>query len=252
MGGRLFESTRGGQSLTPLGEGLVEQAETIECGFSNIETERDGTPQGVVRVSAAEGFATWMIAPVLDQLVKQYDRLSVDLVTNNGFLSPSKRETDIAITLAPPRRGSLMVRKLADYSLGVYAARDYLASHSPVTCPSDLRAHVIVGYVPDFIYAPELRYLEEIDPTLVARLKSTSINAQTGMIAAGAGLAVLPCFIGDSVPALQRILPDIVIRRAFWIVTHQDTRPTPRIEAFVNWLLHVADDGKGRLLGGSP
>jgi len=45
----------------------------------------------------------------------------------------------------------------------------------------------LVGYVPDLIYAPELRYLAEVDEALEPTLRSSSINAQASLIASGAG-----------------------------------------------------------------
>jgi hypothetical protein len=68
-----------------------------------------------------------------------------------------------------------------------------------------------------------MRYLHEIEPGLSARLRSSSINAQHHLLSSGAGLGVLPCFIGDHDPALVPVLPDRRIIRSFWLVSHKDT-----------------------------
>ncbi|MBW8911502.1 MAG: LysR family transcriptional regulator, partial [Sphingomonas sp.] len=53
----------------------------------------------------------------------------------------------------------------------------------------------------------------------------------------GAGIGVLPAFIGDRDPSLTPLLPDLVeIRRSFWLVTHSDLRRLARIEAVAGWL----------------
>ncbi|RYD91648.1 MAG: LysR family transcriptional regulator, partial [Sphingomonadales bacterium] len=101
----------------------------------------------------------------------------------------------------------------------------------------DLRRHPLVGYVPDFIYSPELDYLSEVDSALSAVTRSTSINVQHRLIASGAGIGVLPAFIGDQDGSLTPILPDrIEIQRSFWLVTHSDLRRAARIEAVAAWL----------------
>jgi DNA-binding transcriptional LysR family regulator len=112
-----------------------------------------------------------------------------------------------------------------------------------------LRGHALIGYVPDLLYAPELRYLTEIAPALEPRIRSTSINAQYRLVASGAGIAVLPCFIGDADSELVRVLDDIAVTRSFWLVTHADTRQLPRVEAFVAWLTELAGARQSRLLG---
>src|SRR3546814_7880906 len=74
----------------------------------------------------------------------------------------------------------------------------------PICTPgsaADLRGHVLVGYVPEFIFSPELDYLDEVEAGLEASLRATSINMQHRMIAEGAGIGVLPDFIAGRDPA---------------------------------------------------
>ena len=65
----------------------------------------------------------------------------------------------------------------------------------------------------------------------------------------GAGVAVLPCFIGDSSSQLVRVLPDIVLRRSFWLVTHEETRHFNQIAVFVDWLTKLAQTHRAELEG---
>ena len=247
----LFEQTREGQVLSEAGEALLAKAEEMERFASTIDSDsgKSRTTSGLVRVSVSEGFGTWFIAHHLKSFLAAYPDVQVDVVASSGFLSPSKRETDVAILLARPRRGPLVSKKLADYGLRLYGSPSYLDRCSPPTSPADLRSHQLVGYIPDFIYAPELRYLDEITPGLVLRARSSSINAQYRFIASGAGIGVLPNFIGDAAHDLVPILPQVRIIRSFWLVTHQDTRRLSRIKAFVEWLSDLVTAHQARLLG---
>jgi DNA-binding transcriptional LysR family regulator len=58
------------------------------------------------------------------------------------------------------------------------------------------------------------------------------------------GLAVLPCYLGDSDPSLVRVVPDLLpaLQRELWIVTHEDLKGTARIRAF----LEVVGEGLAR------
>lgn len=251
IGERLFERTREGQILTEAGERLVQRVEAMEHAVAEIDRGGSNSHDvsGLLRVSVSEGFGTWFVAHHLGEFASTYPRVSIDLVANNGFLNPSRRETDVAILLARPRKGPLVTRKLTDYSLGVYVARSYLDAKGPIETVDDLRRHPLIGYIPDLLYAPELRYLDEVSPKLAPRIRSSSINAQYRLTAAGAGVAILPCFIGDADPSLARIMPMVNITRAFWLVTHEDTRQISRIRLFVDWLTNLSVARHSRIMG---
>ena len=143
----------------------------------------------------------------------------------------------MAVMLARPRKGRLVAAKLGDYRLRLYAARDYLATRGTPVSLEDLRAHSLIGYVPEFIYAPELDYLGEIGAGLEPGLRSTSINVQHRLMASGAGIGVLPSFIGDRDAALVPLLDaGMTLSRSFWLVTQPDVRRLARIGAVSRWL----------------
>lgn len=242
MGATLFEQTRSGQILTPPGERLLAVVEQMALASSSLETTHSQTgPTGSVRISVSEGFGSWVVARHLGAFTARHPGLSVDLVSSNGFLSPSKREADLAVMLSRPRAGPLIARKLSDYSLRLYASPAYLAAHPAIERPVDLEAHRLIGYIPDLLYAPELNYLADFHPGLTAGLRSSSILAQHRLLAAASGVGVLPCFIGDADPALVRVLEDHAILRSFWLVTHKDTHMLQRIKACSEWLTQVAE-----------
>lgn len=242
LGRTLFEQTRQGQTLTEAGEAILAEVEAMEQAASRIhEASAEGEgPVGTLRVSLSEGFGSWFVADNLADFIEGHPRLVIDLAMSSGFLSPSKREADVAIVLSRPRAGPLIAGKLSDYSLRLYASPAYLESHGRPRGIADLaHAHRLVGYVPDLLFAPELRYLSRLHPDLEPSLRSTSINAQHRLIAAGAGMGVLPCFIGDRDPALEPVLPDNRITGSFWLVTHKDTHQLARVQAFRNWLTRL-------------
>ena len=172
VGGTLFEQTREGQVLTEAGEAMLAEVEAMEQAASRIAEQAGGAPTGLLRVSLSEGFASWIVAPALRQFTQANPQLVVDLVASSGFLSPSKREADLAVTLSRPRAGPVIAGKLSDYALRLYATRGYLAQHGTPEHPADLaHGHPLVGYVPDLLYAPELRYLAEIEPGLSATVR---------------------------------------------------------------------------------
>ncbi|OWR00448.1 LysR family transcriptional regulator [Sphingopyxis witflariensis] len=235
----LFERAPGGFILTAAGRALVPHAEAMAAAAARIHSVREGGSalSGQLRVSVSEGFGGSFIAPRLGGFTTAHPELEIDLVASSGFLNPSRREADMAVLLARPRKGPLITRKLSDYSLGLYAPADRLDWQAAVAEAPLSRAGIpVIGYVPDILYAPELDYLGEIEPGLRAGVRSSSILAQRRMIAGGAGVGVLPCFLAAGDPALVRVRPDQSIGRSFWLALHRDVAPQPRIRAFIDWL----------------
>lgn len=235
----LFERAPTGFVLTAAGRALVPHAEAMAAAAARIHKAPAGGSglSGQLRVSVSEGFGNSFIAPRLGKFVAAHPELEIDLVASSGFLNPSRREADMAVLLARPRKGPLITRKLSDYSLGLYAPADRPDWQDAVAAAPLSRAGIpVIGYMPDILYAPELDYLGEIEPGLRANVRSSSILAQLRMIAGGAGVGVLPCFLAGDEPALVRLRPDQTIARAFWLALHRDVAPQPRIRAFIDWL----------------
>jgi len=242
LGSVLFEQTREGQVLTEAGERLREHVEAMagSAGFIEAESGPVSALSGTLRVSVTEGLGTWFLARHLPAFSLAHPDLTIDLVASSGFLSLTKREADIAVMLSRPRAGALISGKLSDYTLQLFASRAYLAQHGTPGQSADLAAgHRFVGYIPDLIYAPELRYLDEVQPGLVPRLRSSSINAQHSLIAAGGGIGVLPSFIGATDPDLQVVLPQFRLVRTFWLVTHKDTHQLARVREVRKWIVDM-------------
>lgn len=254
LGATLFEQTRQGQELTEAGEALLAQVEEMASAAAAIGEGFDGGGSsigGTLRLSVSEGFGTWFLARHIPAFAALHAHLTLDLVASSGFLSPSKREVDIAVMLSRPKAGPVIARKLSDYGLRLYASRQYLNQFGKPQEPKDLaQGHQLIGYVPDLIYAPELRYLDEFHPGLATQVRSSSINAQYQLIAAGGGIGVLPCFIGDLDESLESVIPEKQITRSFWLVMHKDNYQLARIRAGKNWLVELVEENRSLLLPG--
>ncbi len=254
LGTSLFETGPAGHMLTASGEELLRHAEDVERSILSAGSALTGERSrfsGTVRLSLSEGFATWVVAPHLPAFAQSHPEIALEIVTTNGFLNPSKREADLAVMLARPVQGPLLAGKLADYSLGLFASSDYLGNHAPIADVADLGTHRLIGYIPDFIYADELRYLSEVDAGLHPAFSSSSINVQFALTQAGLGVGILPHFIGNQSTTLYPVLPKQVrIKRSFWTVVHRDLSRVSRVRAVMDWLhqlvhAHTLLEGRG-------
>ena len=239
LGQTLFERTRRGHILTQAGEQLLRRVEEMES--LSLDIASDGSSQkdaaGRIRLGATEGLGTTIIAPSLAEFKTLYPDIHVDLIALSGFVSVPKREADMSILLTRPAKGRLKIRKLADYTLKLYAADQYLAARGRISSTSDLSDETLIGYVDDLIYSSQLRYFDELMPGIVPQLCSPSILAQAEMIAAGAGIGFLPEFMALRLPNLREVMPDQMrVKRSFWLSIHEDVAGLARNRVMIDFL----------------
>jgi DNA-binding transcriptional LysR family regulator len=246
----LFVRSPRGLQLTAAGAELLEASQGVETAVDRLGAADTFTAAtGVVRLSTSEGFGGHVLAPAVPALLDSRPGLRLELVATAAFLSASSREADIAVTLTLPTSSRLVVQRLTDYRLGLYGAPAYLAAAGRPARVEDLRAHHLVGYIDDLLYAAELRYLNEIHPDLKVRATSSSIRAQLELAVAGAGLCVLPHFMAAATPGLEPVLPESVqLTRTFWIAVHRDLQESRRIRVVRDWLVETVAAQRDRLM----
>ena len=239
----LFAREAGGHRLTEAGRHLLPGVEAMEAAVLGVERSapvQGGGPSGLVRVGTTEGLGTLILAPQLARLTQCHPHLSIDLLALPRLLHLSRREADIVISLERPRRGSVIVTKLADYTLHLYGQREYLARRPLVATREDLRHHAFVSYVDDLLFTKELQFLDQLYPPERFALRSTSITAQYEAVRAGAGLAVLPAFLADSDPVLVRVLPhEARFTRTFWMSMPAEAKHMARMQAVWSLLKEI-------------
>lgn len=250
---KLFERRPQGYALTAHGERLLAKAEAMETEALAIQSDIGGADMalaGTVRIGAPDGFGATFLAPRLPLLADAYPGLELQLIAMPRLLSLSKREADLAITLAPPKEGKVVARKLCDYRLGLYASRGYLDARPPIRAPEDLFHHRIVGYIDDLIFTPELDYLDEVAKGLRAHVQSSSVVAQMNAVVAGAGVGVIHHFMAEGDERLVPVLPEQVsITRSFWLLLHADLKDVARIRAIVDFLVRETKAARALLMG---
>lgn len=245
LAARLFERSPRGYALTEAGERLLVHAERMESAAAQAQNEIAGENMalgGAVRIGAPDGFGTWFLARRIGALCRRYPELELQIVAMPRVFSLSKREADIAISLARPTEGRLVSRKLTDYRLGLYAAPCYLDGAGPVASLDDLARHAMIGYIADLIFTPELDYLPQLLPQLRPQLASSNLVAQFNACRAGAGLCILPAFMAAGEDGLVRILPDdVALTRTFWLILHADLRDTARVRAVADFIVEEVE-----------
>ena len=252
FGSALFVRQPEGHRLTEAGRRLQPQVEAMERAFSPIASATPGAGDGLsgpVRIGATEGFGSYILAPRLALFACQHPDLVVELLAIPRQVNLSRREADIVISLERPTRGPIVVTRLTDYTLRLYASSRYLAQHEPLASREDLRGHSFVSYIDDLLFSKELPYLNEVCRPEHFTLRSTNLIAQYRAVAAGAGIAVLPAFLAETDPSLECVLPaQVNFTRTFWMSMPEETRHFARIRAIWAFLRETVEHQQHALL----
>lgn len=237
---KLFERNPRGYVLTAIGRRLVDTVERIEAEAERLQSDiSDSGSQlrGVVRLSAPEGISNFFFVDKLNEFAETHPHIMVELLTIQQIMALSRKEADVAITLDPPKAGPYVSEKIIDYTLHIYATRDYISKHPPITKSEDLLAHFFIGYIQDLVFSPGLDYMRDVLPGLRPNFQSTSISAQLKATLGNRGLCVLPYFIAQQFPELEMILPDeIELKRGYWLTSHNDVASAPRVRSIMDFI----------------
>lgn len=236
LGVRLFERDAGRYVATPAGEELASAGAAIEQAAERSLLKvagRDLRPSGVVRITTTDSFATTLLNPVLALCRGRYPQIALHIGIDNNMLDLSKRDADIAVrpTLRPPEY--LVGKRIAPLAFAVYGAPDYLKNTTASTLPE----HQWIGLGESQERHRTLQWLQKTIPLEQVGLRMDGFANVAQACADGLGLAVLPCFVGDSLAPLRRMQEPIPeLASELWVLTHPDLRKTARIQTVFQFL----------------
>lgn len=231
-GGREFNWTSEGRTLLDAAEAMEAAAMQATCSVRSAKAEVEGT----VRVSVAPAFVPILMQLMLPALRKKHPGLSVELSGDYRQAGLAKGEADVAVRMVRPSEGDLVARRAFDCGWFVFASKAYLEAHGRPASHAALSQHRLVLYIEAMHSVAPLRWMEQHRGSArqVSRVDNLEIACQT--IAADGGIAVLPCFIADAIPHLQRVFPECIDVNTGWIVYHEAARDAARIHAVVEAL----------------
>ncbi|MFG1360233.1 LysR family transcriptional regulator [Xanthobacter pseudotagetidis] len=239
---KLFDRKPDGFVLTEQGHRLFAIAERIELEAGEIQESiraAPSAPTGRVRVASMEGIGAFYLAERFAELAEKEPGIVVELVTERHLINLTKREADISISFVPLSGQRLVMRKMGQFRLALYAAPDYIRRRGLPQIPADLPSHTFVDYVEDLVAIQPVHWLLDVlEPSNVA-FRSTSMHAQQNAVARGAGIGLLPLFSAKSNPRLIPVLADeVAVTRDVYVGVHEDLEFMGRVKVV---LRHLTD-----------
>jgi DNA-binding transcriptional LysR family regulator len=236
-----------GLTLTPLGQRIaplvqeVERAVLAARAAATLQSER-------VRLSVPQAL-TALFTQAMAQLRLDHPDISLEIISDNRPPDLKRGEVDLAVLVRTLIDEDLVRRSLGEVGWSLYAADTYLARRPEPIDPNDLSGHEIVALNTDATAAPAAKWLAEhaANATVVSRS-----NASASLVAAavaGAGLALLPCFLAEAEPALKRLTPDVLTRHPVSLVYRREARLAEPVRVVIRFVVEVMRQHADRIRG---
>lgn len=242
LGRVLFVRSQAGYALTPDGSQLLEHVSELEAGSRKVEQWREGTAgQTLVRITLGTWNA-WLVSENIQQIRTERDDFRIALFVAEQRARLSHRESDIAMRAFEPDEPNLASIAAGEVAYAAYRARnrDWLGRDPWLAVD------------PDNAVSAYLRWPHEEKPERIA----TTVNRPRtlyDLVRAGAGTGVLPCFVGDLDPGLERVGNEIeALRHRQWIVMNNDDRHRRDIRTVVDRLSKLLKSRRDIFAGKRP
>ena len=255
IGARLFERSPDGHRLTREGQDLLPMAQSMADAATAIDRRRaafGADAGGAVRVVAGE-WVSRFLAPRLAGLAGAHDDLTVTLAESHLDPDLERREADVFVRHGLPARGRLTRIGLGSMAAAIYGARGFVEAHPDAKSDARWRRCAWVAYDAPHEYFRSMAWLAERLGDRAPRVRASRIALQLEAIRAGAGLGILPCFVGDTDPGLVRLTAPIdELEADYWLLVHPDLRAVPRVRRVIDWIRTVFKDARPLLQASRP
>jgi DNA-binding transcriptional LysR family regulator len=227
MGVTLFERSDSGWRPTPAADRLAELSTRFERDVGEVwhEAAADRTdPIGNLFLSGVGFVNSIALLPRLDQFSAAFPRLSLILESSMKPHSLAFGEADIALRVARPVEGRLVIRRIARFHLGIYRNRRH------ATMPGWIGLTAYYNSFPAMLQAYDYFGTEPA-------VRVSSIMGVFEVLRHSGRPGPLPRCVARLDPDLEPLLaPGDNDQNDLWLVYHESRRKDPKVAAAVEWL----------------
>lgn len=217
LGERLMLRTTRRLALTEFGERLLEHARQVVAEVEAVQAlaaHRQARPSGRLRVSMPSDFAHLLLTDMLAAFIALHPEVALELDLSPRRVDLLGENFDVAVRMgALPDDTLLAARRIAVFSIGLYAAPGYLAERGDPASPEELVSHDALRLLErngEAAHWTLIRGAQRWEGAPAGRTLANSPELLIRLAGAGAGIAAAPdSFAAPSVRRgeLRRVLP---------------------------------------------
>ncbi|WP_431265020.1 LysR family transcriptional regulator [Roseateles chitinivorans] len=242
LGEKLVDRRPDGYALTAAGRRALVAAREMESAAQSLARDSgdgggDDAVRGLVRVNAPPALSQGFLIDRLAPLAVLDPGLDVDLATDLRAVSLDRHKADIAVRLTRPRDGDFIAKPLGTMGFGFYGTAAICEAVERGAAP------VFVGFDEENADMPDASWLAQHFPRARVAFRANNHMSQAIAARTGAGLAVLPHYIGRQVPGLRACaLAPVRDPREMWLLIRGQDRKDRAIRAVADHLQRVFEE----------
>jgi LysR substrate binding domain-containing protein len=201
-----------------------------------------------VRISATASVSLFLAARMGELLAASLPEIAV--LTTRTPVDLAEQDAEIALRMRrAPEQGSVAARRVGKLAFAVYAQRDYWQARAR---DDPWRTADVIG-LPQTSRAPsQSRWLDDAAGGRGAniRLRLGEVFLRHRAVRDGVGVSLLPCFLGDTDPALVRVIePPAALAESVFLIVHEDMRRAEPVRAVADALAQLFRRARDELAG---
>lgn len=255
FGVRLLHRTSRSVTMTPEGTAFYERCRQIVADLEDAEqalSAAHAAPRGRLRITMPLSVGRLYLAGLLPKFLEQHPDVIVEASASDRMVDMIDEGFDVAIRLGEPPDSRLVARQVVSGALVTCASPRYLKRHGTPRRPSDLLSHNCARFVVPSTGVPRDWLFREQGRNYSVPVQGNLSfdHAECLVEAACAGTAMIQISSYVTGEALRKGLLRRVLTRfevaspAMWVMYPQNRHLTPRVRAFVDFLLAAAREGR--------
>ncbi|SEG03035.1 LysR family transcriptional regulator [Marinobacterium lutimaris] len=241
LGVRLIQRTTRKIKLTLEGRELFERSREL---IGQLEVVRDEIAadshelRGRLRMTMPSELGTMLMTEVIASFIREYPSLDVDVELSTRAVDLIEEGMDLALRMGPLPDSSMIARRIASLSRGLYASPKYLEKNGQPKTPEDLAQHQCITLVKPFDTWRFMDWNDGEPVTYGGQLRTNSLSFAREMAVEGTGICRMPrVFLNNQVEEgkLVEVLTDFTMTPTEINAVYASRRNlTPRVRAFLD------------------
>ncbi len=236
LGLPLFDRDRDGHRLTAEGAELLPEVRAVETSALRVERRARDKISGLaetVRVEAME----WPAALLARGLGTIPDGPRVELVLSGDTIAQAARVPEIVVRHGMPSTGDGLIWRIGSIACAVYGQEPFSDGRALPLDRADLAALPWLTFIAEQQHYSVMNWITGLIGDRPAAARMSRSDQMAAAVAAGAGVAVLPCFLGNGLPGVRRLSPEIAELRAdYWVVARPELSGNPSVRSVAGWI----------------
>ena len=224
----LVERSAHGYVLTQTGRDLRASALRMEqelLAFETASERQSDEASGDLTISAIANMASTLLMPVFARFSEAHPKINLRVDVTNDSVRLSERDADIALRQTNAPSETLIGTRLTTVSSAVYGSVSY--------CEGVKQGKFAERWIGVDCCEYHRKWTKDACPAADHAFCVDETSVTAAALREGLGVGYLPCFLGDSDPALTRFrAPERKHDLGLWCLYHRDLRDTKRVSLF--------------------